>query len=179
MICSAFERWLDDGRPDEGRAAADAHAAACPACARQLGSMDELESLLSSRFAAAPTGLTDRVMEALPPRPAARVVAAEPEPDFPWWVRLVQEPMVAASLVAAAGLLAAFPALVRLVADWTPHAQSLLQRGAVSLDAVTGSPVASLVVPGLIVLVMAAAPLLMRAAAAAAGDSAPGGDLQL
>jgi hypothetical protein len=139
--------------------------------------MDELEGLLSNRFAAAPARLTDNVMAALPPRRTARVLAPEPEPDFPWWVRLIQEPMVAGSLVASAGLLAALPALARFAADFTPHAQSVLQRGVLGLGAVTGSPNGAWMVSGLVLLVLTAAPLLVRAAASAAGDPAPDADL--
>jgi hypothetical protein len=131
--------------------------------------MDEIEELLSGRFATAPAALVDRVMADLParrPRPAV----PDPEPDFPWWVKLVQEPMVAASFLGSAALLAALPALFRLAADWTPHARTWV-------EGVSLAPSVSLLVPGLAVLAAAGAPLLLRAAAAAAGDPSPDGDL--
>jgi len=177
MICSDFERWLDDGCPAEGRAAAEAHAGSCQACAQQLAAMGVLEELLSSRFAAAPAAFADRVMAGLPPRAARTPAVVDPEPDLPWWVRLFQEPLTAGSFVAAAGLLAALPQLPRLVEFWTPHVRRVAEHGVQGLGALQGVEPAPLLVPGLAVLMIAAAPLLVRAAAAVAGDPSPDADL--
>jgi hypothetical protein len=140
--------------------------------------MNEIEELLSGRFATAPAAFADRVMAELPARRLRPAVPEiDPEPDFPWWVRLVQEPMVAASFLGSAALLAVLPAWFRLAAEWTPPARSWMERGALGLDAVIAAPSVTLLLPGLVVLAAVGAPLLLRAASAAAGDPSPDGDL--
>jgi hypothetical protein len=134
--------------------------------------MDEIEDLLSARFAAAPAAFADRVVAALPPR-AARDAVPDPDPEMPWWVRLFQEPLVAGSLLGSAALLAALPALTRAASDRLPEALGLVSRAGAQLDAVALGPTALLIVPGAIVLAAVAGPQLARAFAAAAGDSQP------
>jgi hypothetical protein len=101
MDCAAVDRWLDAGRPGEGRTKALTHAGACARCARSLAAARELDRVLAQRFATAPDGFTDHVMARLPARPPVRRAASplDLDPVLPWWVRIVQEPLTVASFL--------------------------------------------------------------------------------
>jgi hypothetical protein len=112
MDCHGFEAWLDGGR--SANAAADAHAAKCPACAERLRMTREVEGALAQRFAVAPAGFADRVMAALPARAgdAPVRVPEDRESPWPWWIEIALEPQTAAALALAALYVAAAPALI-------------------------------------------------------------------
>jgi hypothetical protein len=105
--CQALDRWLDDGGPDAGRAAAVAHARTCERCAAALAHADALELALSATPSAAPAGFTDRVMARVADASQVRVGIPVMEMlpllrTFPWWVRLALEPAtVLAALIAS------------------------------------------------------------------------------
>jgi hypothetical protein len=107
--CSEFDRWLDQGRPKERAAAAEAHASTCARCARTLAA----ELAIVAAFAlpvggtveepAAPVGFTDRVMARVAASNATRrSLSPTPANDLPWWVSAAAEPVtVFAALLAA------------------------------------------------------------------------------
>jgi len=120
MRCDDLNRWLDEGAPESGAAAARAHGAGCPACARSLDAFDALERALTAPAPPPPNAayFTARVMERL--AGAGRTVsAAEHRVTVPartsWWVALLSEPAFAVAIVAAT-LLATTPAAVQLAA---------------------------------------------------------------
>jgi len=96
--CDAFDRWLDEGRPEADDA--QAHAARCPRCASALAAARQLDRALSLPPAgAAPAGFTDSVMRRL------RTAQVAPLPlTASSWLRTAADPVVLAS----AGLLLLF-----------------------------------------------------------------------
>ncbi len=101
--CTAFERWLDDGRPALQAEAAHAHASGCARCASLL----VLEDALAAPFAApAPRGFADAVMLRVRDAEHRRAIArARIEAPAPWWVSAPAEPAAALALVGASLLL--------------------------------------------------------------------------
>jgi hypothetical protein len=104
MNCEAFERWLDDGRPEAGEPAMHAHAATCARCGAALAAMLELEHALEISATPAPAHFTDRVMSRIGEQ-RARAAERAVEPALAWWVRAAADPAGALALVAAALLL--------------------------------------------------------------------------
>jgi hypothetical protein len=47
MNCAEFQSWLDDGRPNGGMIATNAHRSMCPACERALAAALEIDRALS------------------------------------------------------------------------------------------------------------------------------------
>jgi hypothetical protein len=94
--CEGFGRWLDDGRPGRGLAAATAHAAGCPTCRSALSAAIAVEEALSLEptAAAAPACFTDTVMRRVS---AARAARGELRLRrvLPWWVGAIADPMLA------------------------------------------------------------------------------------
>jgi len=120
MRCDDLNRWLDDGAPDSGAAAARTHAADCPACARAIAAFDALELALASPAPSPPNAasFTARVMERLerPDFSVAPAVSPAPTPaPTPLWVALLSEPVFVVALVAAI-LLLTTPAALRVEA---------------------------------------------------------------
>ena len=110
--CDELNRWLDEGMPAEGAAAARAHAASCSACAGALEAFETLERTLALPAVAIPEGtaFTARVIEQI------RAVAPHTVPDtsrVPWWTAILREPGFAVAVAAAAALILT-PAAVRL-----------------------------------------------------------------
>lgn len=115
MKCSEFERWLDEGMPENQ--AARLHAASCPSCAAQLHTAERLDDVLSDvipAHVAAPARFTDAVMERVAHietmRPA--LAAQQGRDAFPWWVRAAAEPSIAVALTLSALLLWQSPAIL-------------------------------------------------------------------
>jgi hypothetical protein len=92
--CEGFGRWLDDGRPERGLAAATAHAAGCPECRSALAAAIAVERALSLAPTAtpAPAGFTDAVMRRVNVASASR---GELRRVLPWWAAAVADPLVA------------------------------------------------------------------------------------
>jgi hypothetical protein len=98
--CVEYERWLDDGRPNEDRGAAEAHVAGCGRCSAALAAARSVEEGLAlPPTATAPAGFTDAVMR----RVSSEHVAADGS-TLLWWVRVAADP-AAVSLVVVAVLL--------------------------------------------------------------------------
>lgn len=167
MDCRAFETWLEEGRDAAVRAAAEAHAAACPACAERLAADDALVRELGAAAEPGPA-FTAAVMAGLPVRRRSVVPAVEPELLLPWWAQLLREPEAALGLLLGAVYAASLPWLL-------PRIQSLAARASgADLGAsipLSMSPVllASLVVPAL----LAGGWLLYRVAGRAFGPVDP------
>ena len=122
--CDGVERWLNDGMPPRGAAAAREHARRCDACARAIEDAVALDAMLAAAVTAArpaPAGFTDAVMARVdaerdfaraPGRVAAATATADagPRATTPWWLVLASEPAaaVAITLVPAAVLIALF-----------------------------------------------------------------------
>jgi hypothetical protein len=131
MNCRDFRDQLDAGRPagEEMRR----HADVCPDCAASWVAQRELNDALRQRFAVAPDGFADRLMERLPAQAPASSPARSPVPApladdenvWPWWLQLLTEP--AALLGLALGGLYAFvaPQLVGLSAGAVPSLERL------------------------------------------------------
>lgn len=98
--CTRFDEWLDQGRPEATSAAALDHARACDRCTGLWHAMESLERELERLpEVAAPAGLADAVMARVavtPQAPRTSVLVA----------RVLREPSVIGSLVAAALLVA-------------------------------------------------------------------------
>jgi hypothetical protein len=101
VTCAAFERWLDEGSPDDRAAAMDAHARTCDRCARSARAAAAIDhafaSSVMSATARASEGLTDRVMARIDRvedlrRTHAPLVAA---PALPWWLDALAQPVTA------------------------------------------------------------------------------------
>jgi len=139
MNCELFERWLDDGRPEAERAAAEAHAARCASCAEALRVALELETLLAAPPAAAPPALTEHVMARIASAEAtrARLPAAE-SPVLAWWIEAAAEPatVLAAALAALVlwqreALVAIGVALASRTVDWWSRLAALAEKNLV------------------------------------------------
>jgi hypothetical protein len=152
MTCRDLERWLDDGGAPERYVEAMAHARICAHCSAALGTVDEMETLLAMRTAAAPAGFATRVMArvALTPQMPTRIPVTELLPFFqtvPWWVRLALEPASLLALLLASVLVWRGDMLFALassgavqLAAWL--AQSLPASGPGPVPAVDPGPVA-------------------------------------
>jgi hypothetical protein len=94
--CEGLGRWLDDGRPEGGRAAATVHAAGCPTCHSALAAAVAVEQALSRdpTAAAAPAGFTDGVMRRVSAARGARG-GLSPGRIRPWWWGAIADPMLA------------------------------------------------------------------------------------
>jgi hypothetical protein len=141
VSCAAFERWLDEGRPDAGASGALAHAGTCPRCAKLL----ELEEALAGAATVrAPAGFTDAVLARIHAEPAR---AARPARAVPGRLQALLGPAVAIAVTAIPLLLLQRPLLARLAATFVggwggiawPHAPSLA-----ALAAGAWQPVAAL-----------------------------------
>src|SRR5205814_3319291 len=120
MTCDAFERWLEDDRPEADRADALLHTRECRRCAAALRAVEAIESTLAAP-PAAPGGFADRVMVrvAVTPqrRPFVPALDAFPlAPALPWWVRAAFEPACVLATVVVAVLLWQGTVLSALVA---------------------------------------------------------------
>ncbi len=80
--CAAFERWLDDGRPESAAVAARAHSGACAACAERLAADLAIEALLAAPPPPAPASLSAAVMDRV--ERASRARAVLPAPALAW-----------------------------------------------------------------------------------------------
>ena len=105
MNCLAFERFLDEGAPDQLLAEALAHVRECEACARSLARARSLERALEAHFSSepeVPAGFADRVMARVS-RGESRGVRwlALPNP-VPWWTGAALEPRVVLALAVMA-----------------------------------------------------------------------------
>lgn len=101
MTCAELERWLDDGGPESGAAAAAEHAAECDRCAEALRVDLALEAALSAAPTPAPAGFTDHVMARIG---TVAAPAAWTTPALPWWIRVSMEPVTILALVVAGGI---------------------------------------------------------------------------
>ena len=105
MNCLAFERFLDEGAPDQLLAEALAHVRECEACARSLARARSLERALEAHFSSepeVPAGFADRVMARVE-RGEARGVRWLALPSaLPWWTRAAFEPGVVLALATVA-----------------------------------------------------------------------------
>lgn len=173
MTCRELERWLDDGGAPERYVEAMAHARICAHCSAALGTMDELETLLSTRTTPAPAGFARRVMArvAMTPQVRARIPVTELLPFFqtvPWWVRLALEPASLLAILLASVLVWRGDMLFALassgavqLAAWL--AQALPPPGAVQPPALQPDPVATMWLQPLILtcIALGAAPLAL------------------
>jgi hypothetical protein len=101
--CRDFEAWLDAGRSEEGRVAADAHASACPGCAALVAADAGLEVALGASLLASPSDFTDRVMARVAKESRAKAsLPIDPELLLPWWVQILREPQALLGLVLGA-----------------------------------------------------------------------------
>ena len=116
MRCETFDRWLNEGRPQEGAAESQAYARTCARCGAALEAALGLETWLAALVARAPEGFADRVMARIAFADAAtepaRVEVVDAEPALPWWVEMITEPVAALALLVAALLAAMAPAWV-------------------------------------------------------------------
>lgn len=108
MKCLEFHARLDAGDLDTLDAAARAHAAACPACARALADAEQLEALLGEELGPTPVAavtheFTDRLMARIEGTPQARL---EPATLARSVAAAFATPMIALPALAGAGLLA-------------------------------------------------------------------------
>lgn len=108
MTCGALERWLNEGMPEAGSAAARAHAAVCPLCGPRLHAAEQVEALLASPAPGAPADFADGVLARIASEPALRTVPAlpaPPPPRLPWWSWIGADPALPAALAAGSVLL--------------------------------------------------------------------------
>jgi hypothetical protein len=120
--CTDFERWLDDGRPDGSREAANAHVTGCARCGAALATAHALEEALSHAPAVtAPTGFTDAVMRRVKSPHAATRARVAGTPIGSWWVRAATDPVVASLCVLAALLAWRWSLLWALAAELGPR----------------------------------------------------------
>ena len=110
--CDELNRWLDEGMPVEGAAAARAHAASCSTCTEALQAFKALERTLALPAVVIPggTAFTARVMNRV--RAATPLVIPE-LPRVPRWLAILREPGFAVAVAAAFALILT-PAAVRL-----------------------------------------------------------------
>lgn len=105
MRCDAFERWLDEGMPQDAAAEALAHARDCAACAASLAAARAVEASLREAPPSAPAGFTAAVMATVADAEhRASVPARAAPPAAPWWLVIGSEPAlwVGAGLAAIA-----------------------------------------------------------------------------
>jgi hypothetical protein len=109
--CAAFERWLDEGRPEDGAHAHRAHAEVCVRCAKLL----ELEAALSAPTGVlAPVHFTDAVLNRIHAGPA---LAARPAQAAPGRLQALLGPAIALTVTAIVLLMLERPLVARLVAS--------------------------------------------------------------
>lgn len=136
--CDELNRWLDEGMPAEGAAAARAHAASCAACGEALEAFGALERALALPAVAIPeeTAFTARVMDRVR---ATAPLAISGTPRVPWWLAILREPGFAVAVATAVALILT-PAAVRL--DAGPSAALPLTVAFQSLGAQLGATLA-------------------------------------
>lgn len=106
--CDGVERWLNEGMPARGLAAAQAHARRCPACDHAIAAAVTLEAMLAGAGAglpAAPAGFTDAVMARIDAEPETARAEAAPVAAPPWWLVLAAEPAAAVALAVVPAVL--------------------------------------------------------------------------
>ena len=124
MNCNDFERWLDEGSPEDSAAAT--HAAHCEACDARLRVARSIDAALVGTIRSnpvAPPELTHVVM-----RRIADIEVVRPATTWgfvrdamPWWVRIAAEPAVAVALMLCGLVLWQSPAILAAGAqafDW-------------------------------------------------------------
>ena len=146
MTCRELERWLDDGGAPERYVEAMAHARICAHCSAALGTVDEMETLLAMRTAAAPAGFATRIMArvALTPQMPTRIPVTELLPFFqtvPWWVRLALEPASLLALLLASVLVWRGDALFALASTGAVQLAAWLARALPASVPVPATPV--------------------------------------
>ncbi len=104
--CVECERWLDEGRPDEGKGAADAHVAGCGRCSSALAAARAIEAALVLPVSATtPAGFTNVVMRRVGSLPVAARAPVLEGPTLPWSVRANANPVIVTLVTLAAFLL--------------------------------------------------------------------------
>lgn len=108
MTCAAFDRWLDDGMPEEIATPCHAHARGCARCAVALDAARAVESALSEASSGetpaqvrVPTGFSAGVMARVREAESLRAREVEKAPEERWWVRLLSDPVSSVSLTVA------------------------------------------------------------------------------
>lgn len=162
MNCAEFERWLDQGRPDEERAPATVHRETCGTCGERLAAQLALEEALRQRLAVAPAAFTDRVMARLPERAFRPGLAPDLDPVFPWWIRAVQEPATVLALLTAALFLGTGTLLAGAARDLLPVAARGAEQAASHLYAATADDGTLRVAVVAVYLLALASPALWR-----------------
>jgi len=107
--CDGVERWLNEGMPARGLAAAQAHARRCPGCDQAIAAAVALEAMLAdaaTRTPSAPAGFTDAVMARIDAEPMTARAQAAPVTAPPWWLVLAAEPAAAVALAVVPAVLA-------------------------------------------------------------------------
>jgi hypothetical protein len=125
MNCERFEQQLDAEGPAGLTAAAQAHADACPRCARALAAARSVEAMLDVPVVTrAPSGFTDRVLARIRTEAHPKAAPAAPRAfsgfdPMPTWIRFIAEPATAGALVIAALIVWQAPQLLTLARAWT------------------------------------------------------------
>jgi hypothetical protein len=99
-----LDRWLDEGMPEPGSAAARDHARACPRCAAAIETAEAVERALSVHGvepAHAPAGFSTRVMERVREVESIRVREVHEIPKPRWWFSLLSDPVSIVSVTLA------------------------------------------------------------------------------
>jgi hypothetical protein len=171
--CEDFERWLDDGRPGDGRpgdleAAADAHAAGCGRCRAALAAARSVEEAISLPTATpAPADFTDVVMQRVRAAEAERAAErsdAREASALGLWLRLAAEPWIAVPCVLVALLAWRWSAFLAVAAKLTPTLALWADATGRALGTVTFELPTGLRAPGaLLGLSMAAVPVILWA----------------
>lgn len=127
MNCADFERWLDGGRPEHERAAAEAHGQECHDCAGALAAAVEVAALLATPGFEAPSALTDDIMHRVAAEPQRRTDLATnlSEPTFPWWIQCLAQPETVLAAALGAITLGVAPKLAALGASLFTSGSSL------------------------------------------------------
>lgn len=117
MNCADFERWLDSGQIEAGRASAEAHARECRPCASALAAATELEALLAGHSVEAPPSFTEAIMLRVAAEPQRRADPASTlaEPTLPWWIQCLAQPETVLAAILGAITLGLAPRLIPLV----------------------------------------------------------------
>jgi len=140
--CGSLERWLDEGMPGSGAAAARAHASGCPLCGPRLREAERLEALLSMPAAAAPEGFADRVLARIArerePRVAPAAVLPEPR-RLPWWSWVGADLALPITIAAASMFVGLMQAAFVLAARPIPFPNFAIAPGVIRA-AMDGSP---------------------------------------
>lgn len=104
--CDELNRWLDEGMPESGAAAARAHAAAYPRCGKTHAAFEAIDRAFTLAPPPLPNGaaFTARVMERVAAEAPFEVPLGEPK-RVPWWLALPSEPSFAVAATAAVVLI--------------------------------------------------------------------------